>query len=165
MEIRDLGLFLDYFNKVHERTMRVARCIPAEKIDWSYREGKFTLGDLSRHIAAANRYIFAETLRGNPSGYTGCGKDLAASLDQVISLMETLHSESREIISCLTDLNGKCQTPDGVAITKWKWLRAMVEHESHHRGQIYIYLAMLEVPAPPLYGLTSEQIIERSTKA
>jgi hypothetical protein len=30
------------------------------------------------------------------------------------------------------------------------------EHEIHHRGQIYIYLALLEVPTPPLYGLTSD---------
>jgi hypothetical protein len=31
---------------VRERTMRVARCIPADKIDWSYAPGKFTLADI-----------------------------------------------------------------------------------------------------------------------
>jgi uncharacterized damage-inducible protein DinB len=59
-------------------------------------------------------------------------------------------------------LQRKCRIPDGASITVWKWLRAMVEHEIHHRGQIYLYLAMLEVPTPPLYGLTSEQVRERS---
>ena len=34
MEIQDLGEFLNYFNKVHERTMKVVRCIPPEKVDW-----------------------------------------------------------------------------------------------------------------------------------
>lgn len=162
MEIRDLGIFLDYFNKVHQRTMRVVRCIPPGKVDWSFREGKFTLGDLARHIATANRYIFAETLAGRPSRYTGCDRELAPSYDEILSLMETLHRESFEIISRLTDLNGKCATPDGASMTTWKWLRAMVEHEIHHRGQIYTYLALLEVPTPPLYGLTSEQIAARS---
>jgi uncharacterized damage-inducible protein DinB len=38
----------------------------------------------------------------------------------------------------------------------------MVEHEVHHRGQIYALLGLLEVPTPPLYGLTSEQVRERS---
>ena len=61
MEIRDLGIFLDYFSKVHQRTMRVARCIPPDKVDWSFGQGKFTLGDVARHIATANRYTFAET--------------------------------------------------------------------------------------------------------
>lgn len=37
----------------------------------------------------------------------------------------------------------------------------MTEHEIHHRGQIYFCLSMLDVPTPPLYGLTSEQVIER----
>jgi hypothetical protein len=114
--------------------MKVVRCIPPDKVDWSFREGKFTLGDLARHIATAKRYIFAETLQGNPSRYGGCGRELAPSYDEIISLSETLHSQSREIISRLTDLNGKCRTPDGVPITIWKWmLRAMVEHEAHHR--------------------------------
>ena len=164
MEIRDLGIFLDYFGKVHERTMRVARCIPQDKVDWSFRRGTFTLGDLARHIATANRYIFAETLRGGASRYAGCGRELASSYDEIISLMETLHEESVEIVSGLTNLEGKCRTPDGASITIWKWMRAMVEHEIHHRGQIYIYLAMLEVPRPPLYGLTSEQVVERSVR-
>jgi len=38
----------------------------------------------------------------------------------------------------------------------------MVEHEAHHRGQIYLMLNMLEVPTPPLYGLTSEEVRARS---
>jgi uncharacterized damage-inducible protein DinB len=164
MEIRDLSTFLDYFGQIHQRTMRVARCIPAEKVDWTFRPGKFTLGDLARHIATAKRYIFAETLSGKPSRYAGCGRELAPSWEQIISLMESLHGESVEMLSRLSDLNAKCRTPDGASITTWKWMRAMVEHEIHHRGQIYIYLALLEVPTPALYGMTSEQVMERSVK-
>ena len=158
----DLNVFLDYFDKIHKRTMRVVRCIPPDKVDWSFREGKFTLGDLARHIACANRYIFAETLAGKPSRYAGCGRQLAPSYDEILFFMEALHKESWEIISRLTDLNGECRTPDGAAIATWKWMRAMLEHEIHHRGQLYIYLAILEVPTPPIFGLTSEQVIERS---
>jgi hypothetical protein len=38
MQIENLDFFLDYFDKIHHRTMRVARCIPADKLDWTYRE-------------------------------------------------------------------------------------------------------------------------------
>ncbi len=52
MQIQNVDTFLEYLDKVHQRTMRVVRCIPAETLDWSYAAGKFTLGDLVRHMAA-----------------------------------------------------------------------------------------------------------------
>jgi len=167
MEVRDMGEFLAYFDKVHQRTMNVVRAIPRDKVDWRFREGKFTLGDLVRHIAAANRYIFVEVARGKPSAYAGCGKDLAASYDEIVEFAERLHREDVEILSAFSadDLNRKCMTPGGTPVTSWKWLRAMTEHEAHHRGQIYLYLALLELPSPPLYGMTSEQVQERSAAA
>jgi uncharacterized damage-inducible protein DinB len=166
LQIKELPIFLDYFDKIHQRTMRVGRCIPPDKLDWTYRDGKFTLGDLVRHIATIERYMFAETVAGRPSRYAGCGKELADGYDAVLAFAERLHRESMEIFSRLSpeDLNRKCATPEGASITTWKWLRAMVEHEVHHRGQICLYLAMLGVETPPLYGLTSEQVRERSAR-
>ena len=93
MQIQNLELFLDYLDKVHQRTMRVARRIPPDKLDWTYREGKFSLGDLARHIATINRYMFAETIQGKPSRYAGCGKELADGYEDVLMFMERLHRE------------------------------------------------------------------------
>jgi uncharacterized damage-inducible protein DinB len=164
MEFKTIQPFLQYFGNVRERTMRVARCIPADKLDWTYAPGKFTLGDLLRHIAVAERFMWAETVSGRSSQYTNHGKELADGLENVLAFMERLHAESLGIFAKLNDeeLQRKCKTPDGAEITKWKWLRLMVEHEIHHRGQIYLYLAIVGVPTPPLYGLTSEQVRERS---
>lgn len=147
--------------------MRVVRCVPADKLDWTYREGKFTMGDLVRHIAATERYLFAEVAQGKPSRYPGCGKELADGYENVLGFMARLHQESMEILAGLSqeDLQRKCITPDGLPITAWKWLRAMVEHEIHHRGQIYLYLGMLGVPTPPIFGLTSEEVLQRSAKS
>jgi uncharacterized damage-inducible protein DinB len=166
VQIQDPNIFLDYFDKIHQRTMRVASCIPPDKIDWTCREGQFTLGDLVRHIVTINRYMYAETVFGRPSRYAGCGKELADGYEQVLEFAQRMHRESAEIFSLLTQeqLNGKCTTPGGASITTWKWLRAMVEHEAHHRGQIYLYLSLLGVETPPLYGLTSEQVRERSLR-
>ena len=167
MEIRTIQPFLQYFASVRERTMRVARCIPPDKLDWTYAPGKFTLGDLLRHLAVAERWIWAETLSGRPSRYTTHGKELANGFENVIAFLERLHAESMDIFSKFTDeeLQQKCKTPDGAEIPKWKWLRLMAEHEIHHRGQIYAYLGLLGVPTPPLYGLTSEQVRARGFSA
>lgn len=164
MEIRTIEPFLDYYGKIRRRTLRVARCIPRERIEWTYREGRWTLGDLLRHLGALERYMFAETVRGRPSRYPGCGRELADGYDAVFDFLDRTHRESLEIIARLTpeDLAGPCATPAGARLPVWKWLRAMVEHEAHHRGQLYLYLAHLDVETPPLYGLTSEEVLERS---
>ena len=164
MEIQTIEPFLHYFLTVRERTMRVARLIPPDKIEWTYAPGKFTLGDILRHLAVAERYMWAENVQCQPSRYTTHGKELAEGYEQVMAFMEKLHAESMDIFRRLTheDLQRKCKTPDNAPITTWKWLRLMVEHEIHHRGQVYLYLAMLGVRTPPLYGLTSEEVRARS---
>jgi uncharacterized damage-inducible protein DinB len=163
MEIRTVRPFLRYFDNIRERTLRVARCIPADKIGWTYAEGKFTLGDLLRHLASAERYMWTENVQGKPSSYISHGGELADDLPAT-SLMEQLHAESMAIFAALTDeqLASKCVTPGGGEIVTWKWLRAMAEHEIHHRGQIYVYLGMLGVATPPIFGLTSEEVRARS---
>jgi uncharacterized damage-inducible protein DinB len=163
MEIVSIEPFLHYFGSVRERTMRVARCIPGDKIDWTYAPDKFTLGDILRHLAVAERYMWAENAQGHPARYTTHGKELADGLENVLAFMERLHAESIAIFSKLSneDLQRKCMTPGNAPITVWKWLRLMTEHEIHHRGQIYLYLSMLGVPTPALYGLTSEQVRAR----
>lgn len=166
MEIRDIGAFLDYFENIRGRTLRVIRSIPPDKLEWTYKPGKFTLGDLVRHLAATERYMFAENVQLRPSRYPGHGRELADGYENVLAYLNRLHAESVEIFRSLSEegLRKKCTTPGGGQIAVWKWLRAMVEHEIHHRGQIYLYLAMLDVATPPLYGLTSEEVRARSVQ-
>lgn len=164
MEIRSSGAFLEYFEGIRARTRRVVECIPSAQLEWAPAPGKFTLGDLVRHLAATERYMFAENVQGRPSRYPGHGRELADGYDAVLAFLDRCHAETVAIIGALTpdDLTRKCQTPAGTPITVWKWLRAMVEHEVHHRGQLYLMLGLLGVATPPIFGLTSEEVRARS---
>lgn len=159
----DLAEFLEYWAKIRARTRRLLRCIPPERIDWSSREGAWTLGDLVRHLAALERWMFAENAQGRGSLYDGCGPELADGFEEVLAYWDRLGEETEAILAGLPEgrMTEKCTTPGGAEITVWKWLRAMVEHHVHHRGQIYLLLSLLGVPTPPLYGLTAEQVEER----
>lgn len=108
--------------------------------------------------------MYGETVQGRPSLYRSHGKELADGYDNVIAYYDRLHDESKAIFASLTEaqLGGKCLTPAGTPITTWKWLRAMIEHEAHHRGQIYFMLGMRGVTTPPIYGLTSEEVAARA---
>ena len=157
--------FVNYIDRVRERTMRVVACVPPDRIDWTYKEGKFSFGDVMRHLGAIERWMFAENAQLRPSRYPGHGRDLADGYDAVVAYMKRMHDESMAIFKSLTaeDLDRKCTTPGGADLRVGKWLRSMVEHEVHHRGQLYLYCSMLDIPTPPLYGLTEEEVHRRSS--
>ena len=164
MEVTTAASFVNYFESVRARTKRVVQCVPADRLEWSHREGAFAFGDLIRHLAATERWMFAENVSLRPSRYPGHGRELAYGYDAVMTYFGEMHAQSVQIFGALTpeDLDKRCVTPAGTEIGVRKWLRAMEEHEIHHRGQIYLMLGMLGIPTPPMYGLTSEQVRARS---
>lgn len=164
MEIRDLNTFLDYWRSMRARTERVLDRVPPDRIEWRPAEGRFSFGDIARHLGAIERWMFAENVKGRPSRYPGHGRELADGAGAVRAYVRRMHSEALEIFASLTpeELESRCETPGGIRLRTWKWLRSMVEHEAHHRGQIYTMLGLLGIATPPLYGLTSEEVRARS---
>jgi uncharacterized damage-inducible protein DinB len=160
LEITNTESFLKYFDNIRSRTKRVIATIPRDRYDWRPAPGAFSFADLIRHIGAIERYMFGENVQGLPSRYPGHGEELAETPEAVVEFLDRMHAETLAILAGLTadDLKKPCMTPGRVTISRWKWLRAMVEHEIHHRGQIYLMLRMIGVATPPLYGLTSEEV-------
>ena len=152
--------FIKHFNNVRQRTRRVVDCIPTDHVEWAPREGMFTLGDLVRHIAATERYIWAETVHNRRSLYASHGTELAAGKQEVIAFLDRMHEESLALFRALPSdaMSGSCTTPTGAPLVVWKWLQMMIEHEVHHRGQLYSSLGCLGVSTPSLYGLTSQEV-------
>ena len=48
-------------------------------LEWSHAPGKWTLGDIVRHLAGIERDMYAENMLGHRSRYPGHGRELAAS--------------------------------------------------------------------------------------
>jgi len=162
--VETVAEFLRYLPRVHERTRRLVVLIPPDDIEWAPKAGWFTLGGLVRHMAGIERWMYGETVHGRPSRYPGHGRELADGFEGTLEYYDRLHAESVALFAALTDqrMSEKCATPGGTTITVWKWLRAHLEHEAHHRGQLYLMLAERGVATPPLYGLTSEEVRAQS---
>ena len=146
--------FLDYFEGIRARTRRVVDCVPPGRFDWVPAPERWSFADLVRHLAAIERFMFAENAAGRPSRYPGHGRELADGREAVLDYFERMH---REAVAILSELDGaalerKCETPGGVSITTWKWLRAMVEHEIHHKAQLAEYLRAMGY-VPPYFGI------------
>ena len=162
--MNELATFLDYWPSIRARTRRVVECIPHDQIDWSVAPGRWSLGDIVRHLGAIERWMYVENAHGRPSRYPGHGRELADGYENVVAYLDRCHAEAMSELRSLTpeQWTGRATTPGGVSITTWKWLRAMVEHEAHHRGQLYLMLGMLGVTTPPIFGLTEEEVALRS---
>ncbi len=108
--------------------------------------------------------MWGENARLRPSSYPGHGTDLAEGKTAVLWFLDEMHAQTVEILEGLTpeDLQQRCATVGELDIPVWRWLYLMVEHEIHHRGQLYETLGILGVATPPLYGLTEPQVRERS---
>jgi uncharacterized damage-inducible protein DinB len=158
--------WLSYVDRMYQRTRRIALLIPPGELEHNFGPSRFTPGDLVRHLAGVNRYMFIEIAAGRSNRYPGHTHELAAGLADVLAYHQRLHGESMQVLRAMApaDFERKVVTPEGASITAWKWLRAMTEHEAHHRGQLYWALAELGVQTPPLFGLTSEEVWERATR-
>lgn len=164
MEIIKMDRFLAYYEKTRTVTTQVIQVIPPDKVDWSYMKGKFTIGDLVRHIAAIERQVFAEIAKGNKSAYKGCGKELADGYENIVSYFNEMHLQSVEIFKSVPSesMTQSIKSLDGKEVELKNFLRALVVHEIHHRGALCIYLNLLGVVTPPIIGLMEEQVIQLS---
>lgn len=164
MEITRIEPFVAYYGRLRDRTGRVVERIPPDRIEWRPADGAFSFGDILRHLAAIERWVFAENVSGRPSRYPGHGRELADGHAAVLAYFEEAHRETLALLGELTPdaLERPCRTPAGSTLPAWKWLRALAEHEVHHRGQLYLMLRLIGVATPPMFGLTSEEVRARS---
>ena len=158
--------FLEYWPSVRNRTRRLLPLIPEDRLEWSPGGDRWTFGDTVRHLAGIERWMYAENMHGRPTRYPGHARDLAEGLDAVIGYHDRNHEEAMALFRALTaqQWTGRSVTPAGTSITTWKWARAMIEHEAHHRGQLYLMLGLLGIKTPPIFGLTEPEVLEVSRK-
>jgi len=158
--LQDTPSFLSYWRNARSRTVRVLDVLEPADLEWAPLPGGFSFGDLFRHLAGLERFMFAENVAGRPSIYPGHGVELAPGLEGVRAYLDRCHREALAIFGRLSDadLLAPCANPAGAEMAVWKWLRAMSEHEAHHRGQLYLMASQRGRTVAPLFGLTEEQL-------
>lgn len=162
----DLSSFLEYWPSVRGRTRRLIPLVPEDKLEWAPAAGRWSIGDQVRHLAGIERWMYAENVHGRPTRYPGHGRELAAGSEALLAYHDKCHEGAMALLRGLTSEQwvGKSVTPAGTSITTWKWCRAMIEHEAHHRGQVYMTLGLLGIPSLPLYGLSEEEVLSKSAR-
>jgi len=146
-------------------TRKVLERVPREKLEWRPHPKSMSLGQLANHVAGipGNIARMAQGEGFNAADRTGSypqpepGTDFAANLDAGLE-------ESRAILS-QWDAQTASRTwrltagdKEVFAIPRVEMIRSMLlNHWYHHRGQLTVYLRLLDVPVPAVYGRSADE--------
>jgi uncharacterized damage-inducible protein DinB len=146
-------------------TRRLLERCPAN-FDWTPHQKSYSLGGLATHIARLPRW--GEWILTN-DGYDLVvdHKPQAAAHETLAEVIETFDQSVRTARGHLTALSdAELQSPwslrkSGQKLMTMPRLTAfktmVVNHTIHHRGQLTVYLRLLDVPLPPVYGPTADE--------
>jgi uncharacterized damage-inducible protein DinB len=158
--------FINYFDSIRRRTLNYVRTIPSAQIDWRPKTGELTCGDIVRHLAAAELMFVGAAVEGKWR-YAGHERvDERSSLVDALNTLETGHIAAMKILATLSDAGLSEPRPSltgDQSVKAWRLLMAMIEHEIHHRSQLAVYLSLLGVEPPQIYGLGVEDVIALAT--
>lgn len=146
-------------------TRKMLERVPEESNSWKPHEKSMTLGRLSQHIAEIPMWVpvtvdqdeldFAKE-KYEPKESTTNEMLLKAFDENLAGALECLKNASDEkLMGNWTMKNGETVyfTMPKIAV-----LRGFVlSHLIHHRGQMSVYLRMLDVPLPQVYGPTADE--------
>jgi uncharacterized damage-inducible protein DinB len=146
-------------------TKRVLERVPPDKLGWKPHPKSMSLGQLAMHIATIpggiSRLAAVDEFEFDPANFdpptpTNAAEILAALDASVQAAQEYLRgvSEPSAMATWRLMANGK----EVMAMPRAGLLRSiMLNHWYHHRGQLSVYLRLLEVPVPAIYGRSADE--------
>ncbi len=142
------------FRDVQRGTRRLLELIPPERLDWAPHPGMFTLRQLAGHLAT----IGGQTASGIVLGvWERPHVPEELTRDQALERLEASVTRTEELLAQLSDAEferREIQMPWGVTMTVARAVAALIEHDIHHRTQLFLYLRELglEVTSHTLFG-------------
>ncbi len=159
---RTTEAFLAEFDQESVATGRLLERLPADRLSWRPHPKSLSLGQLGLHVATIPAGL--ATILGGPGVEVAdiLKHPEAASLEQVLQAWQKTLTTVREIIPGWDDGSDPWSvTRDGKAamtIPKSVARRLlMFNHWYHHRGQLTVYLRLLDVSLPAVYAASADE--------
>jgi uncharacterized damage-inducible protein DinB len=144
-------------------TQRVLERIPQAHLSWKPHPKSMSLGQLALHVATVPGTVAEIAARDSslPSSFVQAEAATTAELvpaltESVAKARRTLGGFDDEKMGAMWRLQhgGK----DVLAMPRVAFVRAiMLNHWYHHRGQLLVYLRLLNLPVPSVYGPTADE--------
>lgn len=146
-----------------QTTKRVLEKIPEDKLSWKPHPKSMSLGQLGMHIASVPGGI-AAALVPDTMEVPNFGQPEAKSRQEILDAFSKSLATATSTLKNMDDAklgstwslvrNGKpVMTMPRIAVVR----SIMMNHVYHHRGQLSVYLRMLDVQVPSIYGPSADE--------
>lgn len=148
-----------------ETTKKVLARVPADRLDWKPHPRSRSIGDLAWHLAALPGRIGTMAAGDEADVMVVKQPPRPASAEEMVAAFGEGLESAREKLSKLSDedleRSFRFRRGDVVMaeLPKKAFLRGvLLNHSYHHRGQLSVYLRLLDLPVPSIYGPTADEM-------
>ena len=153
---------LPEFDQEMKSTRRVLERVPSEKAEWRPHPKSFPLAHLAQLIAGMPGWI-ANAIRETQLDLSKGG---GYSIEKTATLLEQF---DRNVEDARKELANASEADFAVqwsltmgervlaSMPRGDMVRQTISHLAHHRGQMTVYLRLLDIPVPSIYGPTADE--------
>jgi len=155
---------LPEFDHEMTTTRRLLERLPEDKFDWKPHAKSFSLGQLAQHVATIPMWGSVTVTQ------TELDVSAGAQPPAMKTRAELLAAFDQNVSTTRAALSGKS---DAELMVPWSlksgshtifslpragvWRSFVLSHLVHHRGQLSVYLRLLDVPLPSIYGPSADE--------
>jgi uncharacterized damage-inducible protein DinB len=143
-------------------TRRLLERVPSEKGQWKPHPKSFPLGHLAQLVAIMPGWL-TQTIRGTEINLATSAGYSFEKTDTLLDQFDRHVREGRDALASAKDRDFDVtwslkhgervlfSSPRGTVV------RQHINHLIHHRGQLTVYLRLIDVPIPSVYGPTADE--------
>lgn len=156
---------LSELKKEADSTKKILERVPEQSFDWKPHEKSMTLGRLATHIAEIPHWISDILISDELDfGVHKFERRLVTSNHELLEIFQEKLNKAMEDLQNASDDSLKekwiLRRGDTVffELPRIAVIRSFgLSHFIHHRGQLSVYLRMLDLPVPGMYGPSADE--------
>lgn len=147
-----------------EITRRLLERVPEDRFGWQPHPKSMTLGQLALHVAQTQGQV-VDAVSVDTAELPDFGSPPSAETkSQLLSEFDASVAHAKEVVNRWDDATAMANwtvTKDGnvvMSLPRVGFMRGVgMNHLYHHRGQLSVYLRLLDVPLPTIYGPSADE--------
>jgi uncharacterized damage-inducible protein DinB len=165
VESRLVAPILDEFRQEALITRRVLERVPSGQLTWKPHEKSMSLGQLAWHVATVpggiSRLVQQDAFDASQGKFV---PPQPKSIEEIMGACEQSLRDAEQCLEGMTDQQARAgwrlmlRDKEIFCRPRISVVRSiMLNHWYHHRGRLSVYLRLLDVPVPVIYGRSADE--------